>query len=459
MEPKEAAVEGNSPDKSAPPAPAVKIRVTIENGLVVHAQVLPANPIDPQLIRDALKEHGVTFGLDDEAIKDLASFPPDKPMVVGRGKEPSRGADAQIEYFFVSQSELHPTEGEDGRVDFRNLQTLDSAYAGQVLAHKLPAMVGEPGISVRGEVLPGLVGKDATLAVGKNAQLSDDGLEVMATMAGRPQLQGSRVTVLPLMEVKDVDFSTGNISVEGSLLIRGSVMPGFRVDATEDIHVDGGVEGAFLKAGRNIVVRRSVRAKAEIHAGQDIMVHYVDSDSTLAAGNKITVETDALHSVIDAHHRVHIGRKLIGGRTEAGESVEAQTIGTMSETPTYVSAGWIPSDEIMEQLRLQIVEENRHEHDLAAQLGQAMSHPHSPEKIQLSRRLLQEKVHADRHLIELNHQLKEMEHPPLDPIVKATDRVFGKTTIVLAGCHHHVHEMLLGPSFRLNGREVKVILP
>ena len=63
-----------------------------------------------------------------------------------------------------------------------------------------------------------------------------------------------KLNVFPVYEVNgDVDYNIGNIDFVGTVVIRGNILTGFRVKASGDIRVTGGIEGAE--------VSRTVRLK------------------------------------------------------------------------------------------------------------------------------------------------------------------------------------------------------
>lgn len=448
----EAETSGN---KTPPP----NMRVSIREGTAAYVEILPPVPVEPQILRQALAEHGVVSGLLDDKIADIAAFPPHEAALVAQGQAAVRGEDARIEYFFLQSNDLHPREQEDGRVDHREVRAVDNAYPGQVLARKIPPSDGLEGLSVKGETIPAQKGKDVNLLPGKNVQLSADGLEITATIAGLPLLDKGRVSVLPLMEVQDIDFSTGNINFEGTLRVRGNVLPGFHVQATEDIEVEGFVEGAVLKAGRDVKIKGSCRAKSRVEAERDLVVHYVDSESTLRAGGSILVETDSVHGTLEARHQVVVKRVLVGGVVKAGASVEAKVLGAMSETPTRIEVGLADPGAQIEALQVEIEETQASYDRLSTDLKTAMTRANTPEAIQESRRTLQAKVAMERKLSVLNARRQELESYHPDLLVKAHDRAFGGCLIIMGGVYHHLNNKVLSPKFRLVDGQVEVSGP
>lgn len=60
------------------------------------------------------------------------------------------------------------------------------------------------------------------------------------------------------LQLENVGATTGNIDFIGSVYVKGDVQSGFKVSATDDIIVDGLVEGS-LEAGGNIILRNGMK--------------------------------------------------------------------------------------------------------------------------------------------------------------------------------------------------------
>ena len=79
------------------------------------------------------------------------------------------------------------------------------------------------------EIKPAPV-RDVEIKVGEGAQLSEDGLQAIASVPGIAFLQGGIIRVKEVFELPgDADVSTGNITMEGDIIIRGNVLEQVRV--------------------------------------------------------------------------------------------------------------------------------------------------------------------------------------------------------------------------------------
>ncbi|MEI8259430.1 MAG: FapA family protein, partial [Deltaproteobacteria bacterium] len=272
---------------------------------------------------------GVVFGLDEPAIERLCAgkAPASVELTLAAGVPPHDAQQARIEYRFVLPTENHAyTEAHDDEpVDYREGLLIENVSAGDVLATKVPGTPGQPGRTVTGQVVPQAVPKDLTLAVGSNVKLSPDGLSAIAMSGGRPALEGGRVSVITVLEVKTVNYATGNIHFDGPVFVRGDVDAGFAVCATGDIEVSGIVEGGTLISGGNVVVRAGVRNHGRIHAAGRVAVNFVDSDSEIQAIGDVIVQASATQARIEAGGSLTIARTATGD-IEVSGIVEGGTL-------------------------------------------------------------------------------------------------------------------------------------
>lgn len=333
----------------------VQIKVILrERNTEALVKIDPPVPCDPEQIRQALAAHGVIYGIDDMAITATAQYPSEEPARVAQGLLAQPGHDAKIHYFFkgTGLGAGKPLELEDGRVDFRELGTIENVSKGQVLASKTPAGPGAAGMSVLGEEIPARDGKDAHLRAGQNVVLSDDALHVSALIDGMPKIDGSRVSVQPMIVIMgDVDFSTGNINFQGSVKVGGNVLPGFTVKATQDIEIGGVVEGASIESGGRVSVKGGVRQHSVITSHADVTVRFVDSESSITTRANLIVVESAMHSALTAGLAVKVGKKLIGGTAQAGEFVSAEQIGNAGGTHTLLDVRHGRQAKVIEQLQ------------------------------------------------------------------------------------------------------------
>jgi hypothetical protein len=333
------------------PADLLVVEVT-EDEMAAYLTVLSPGGENVTLedVKSALKREGVTYGIDEGRISTLLREKEfNRAVVVARGRPAVPGQDAVITFKFRKERKgLSPEVEEGGRVDYRKLNLVENAVSGQVLVTKSLPTKGTPGMTVRGREINAPDGEDVPIPAGKNTEISQDGLQLIATISGQPVWTGTRVDVEPVFEVKgDVDFSVGNIDFVGSLVINGDIKDGFEVKATNDIEVKGSIEMADVSAGGDIVVHNGILGKegGNVFAQGDITAKFIENANVEAMGN-LFVQESIMHSYVDAGGSVVLaGGKhgnILGGRVRAGKEVNARVIGSWTETPTEVEVGIAP---------------------------------------------------------------------------------------------------------------------
>ena len=227
------------------------------------------NTLTPAEIERALKDKGVVFGLDYDRIRQVATEADGVSNIVARGEPVQQGKDGYVEYLF----ELDPVKivyDDDEKVDHWERYVFPSVKEGDVLAVLHPAIPGIPGTKVTGEAIPPDRVREDVLRVKDGVRISGDRQQAIATIAGRPVIEGQStkyLKVTPLMvHTGDVDMASGNLRFLGDLLIVGNVTEGMHVSTLGDITVRGNVTGASILAGSRIVCQGNV-IKSQLQAG------------------------------------------------------------------------------------------------------------------------------------------------------------------------------------------------
>ncbi len=300
-----------------------------------------------QDVVQALKDKGVVYGIDEDAIRQaLNSRRYGQEVIVARGQPPQDGEDARLTYHFNPEKKSKPEIREDGTVNYHSLDNIENVAKGQVLVTLTPPTPGVDGKTVRGTTVPAKPGKPLALPAGKNVVVSDDGLKLLAAIDGKVEMIGGRVHVYSVHEVKNnVDNSTGNINFVGSVIIHGNVLSGFEVRAGGSIEVRGVVEGATLIAEGNVVLRKGLQGmkKGVIRAGGSVTARFIENGNVYAKGD-VTAGVIMHSNVVSGQYVRLIGKRalIVGGRVHAVLGISASTIGSPMATATILEVGVSP---------------------------------------------------------------------------------------------------------------------
>lgn len=327
----------------------IRIEVSRDH-FTAYLHVKPNSTITLDDIHDALEKENIIFGIkEDDKLEVFISNMDlyDYTLVVASGKPFSYGKDAEIDFPFETEKKhaVQDVYNDTNKVDFRKIGSIASVKQGDVIAKKIPAEQGEPGKTIYGQDLPGEWGMDITLNAGANVTVEEDGQTYISKIDGAPIVSNGRIRVDPVHIIDgDVDFSTGNLSFDGTIAISGSILDGFEVKASGDIIVENTIQSANVEAGGDVIVKRGIltRAKGLVYAEGNVYAKFIENSVVEAEGN-VVVETAILNSKLAVNGRVIAIEEegaLIGGRTLAFDRVIVRNLGSQANPTTFVQVGY-----------------------------------------------------------------------------------------------------------------------
>lgn len=333
----------------------------------VHLTITPAyggTPITEEQIYAALLEKGITFGIHDDTIQASVAKGYARNKLIAEGVNPTQGDNAQFISLLreVKISHLHSDDKEP--IDYRNFGNIITVKQGDPLMRRLPPTAGTPGTNIRGCPVPAAMGEDtqfSPLTSGTETQKDDPDL-LIAAISGQPFLVPNGVTVEPVITIKNVDLSTGNLDIEGSLTITGDVKPGMQIKATADIVIGGMVEAAHVEAGGDIEVKGPVIGQghpriddkglnplaAMIRAEGSMKALFVEN-AVVSSGGDIIISEFVMNSELSAGKSILVGEpgsnkgRIISSVCRASARIEANTIGSRSGNGTVLEVGVDPT--------------------------------------------------------------------------------------------------------------------
>lgn len=290
-------------------------------------------------IISSLQSAGIKHGIRKKAIQHfLGKRSYCRDYIMAEATYPVEGHDASIEYFFDVNATAKPKLNEDGSVDFHHLGNIIVVEKGTKLATLTPADRGKAGVSVLGNPLMPTKVKARRLRFGRNIRLSENKCHIYADTDGYVTLVDDMVMLSDIYRVPaNVDVSTGDIDFNGTVEVTGNVNTGYIIEAAGDIIVNGVVEGATLKAGGNIVLKRGMQGmeRGELEAGGNITAKFIENSKVRCGGG---LKADAvLHSEIDCKDDVEVrGKKglINGGYVRTYGSITATSLGSTMGTST-----------------------------------------------------------------------------------------------------------------------------
>ena len=298
-------------------------------------------------VRKALEAHGVISGIDNDLIEDVFNRQRwNEVFVAAKGTPVINGVDGRIEYTFMSEQHVLNV-GDDGRVDFYNLNLVHNVQKGDVLAIIYPPIEGSDGTTIFGKQIIPKQGKRIIAPIGRNVELAEEGSKILAGTDGEAILEKKNVSVLQAHTVAgDVDFGSGNIDFTGSVIVQGNITNGFIVKASGNVEVNGAVIGGSIDAAGDVMVRNGIQGqnKGIIKAGGNLFARYIENATVYAAQNVDGGEA-IMHSEVNSGGEVSVlNRKgvIVGGVVRAAKVVHCHIVGSEIGVVTVIEIGINP---------------------------------------------------------------------------------------------------------------------
>lgn len=452
----------------------VKVEI-IEERMYAKARFYPPVNNGMLLSKDdiisALVRAGVKYGVDE---LEISNFMRERKYctdyILAKATPPVQGQDAQITYHFNTDLTLKPKRNEDGSVDFHQLDMISHCRKGDLLATLTPVDYGKPGIDVCGNVIRPNKVNNRVLRHGNKVYLSPDGTKMFSEVDGHVSLTEGRVFVSDTYEVHaDVDASTGDIEYDGNVVVRGNVITGFSLRAKGDIEVNGVVEGAYIEAGGQIVLKRGMQGmnKGILRAGGNIITKFLENAEVIAGGY---VSTESiLHCKVSAKGDIIVGGRrgfVTGGEIRSGSMISVKTAGSNMGTMTLLEVGIDPK----------IIEEFR---DLEKKIASMMADKEKlaqalimfRKKLQQGLQITDEKKEylkqVTQNNILLETQIKEAKKRYDDlriemdnnssGVIKVSDIVYPGTKLVISNVIHYIRSETHHSKFIRDRADIKVI--
>lgn len=253
-----------------------------------------------------------------------------------------------------------------------------------------------------------------------------------------------KINVFPVYEVNgDVDYRTGNIDFVGTVVIRGNVLTGFRVRASGDIRIVGGIEGADIETDGSIEITEGILAggKGVVKAGKTVKSSFIQ-EGNIIAGEDVIVSQSIMHSNVMAGRNVEcMGAKglIVGGNIQAGEKISARIIGNSTSTATELAVGVNPElrqklAQLRTEVRTLVINLDKTEKALALLDQLAAAGQLSTERLEMRAKLNATKKQNLETETQLKEELLEIEKTLEDTqtaCVEVKNAIYGGTKIVI----------------------------
>ena len=321
----------------------------LKGSIIVSPPSMSGSEASEEMIMRSLQQQGVIeqcFNMDK--IREFVDNPVyNIPFEVAAALLPVDGRDAYISYNFETDpKKLKAKVSDSGQINYKEWNQIQNVIADQPLAVKICAERGKGGKTLFGRYMEAKNGKDIQIQLGPNVKLDRDGVTIKAEVDGEVKLINGKVTVEPVKYLDAVNVKTGDIKFVGTVIIKGGVEEGYKVEAT-NIEVNGIVDKSRLEATGNIIVRQGIYGKGEgyVKAGKSLWAKFIN-DTTVEVEENVIVNDSIVNSSVTAMKNIVVkGKKaqIMGGHLLATEEICAKNIGSPGGgTETILEVGIDP---------------------------------------------------------------------------------------------------------------------
>lgn len=471
----------------------MKVRLTL-------TQNFGGKAIQLEEVQKILQEKKITWGvMSPEDIEAILAKGNSADFIVAQGLEPVAGVDAKFESLIpVEKHDRKPLVNEDGSVDYRELGDILIVHKDDLLMQRTPPVKGKAGYNVLGEIVNPTGGADTPFSGDKKGVCvsSEDSNQLLSAITGQPILVPNGIIVTPVLTVRNVDFKSGNIRFDGSVIVQGDVEEGMHIYALEDITIDGSVTDAKIECMGNLVIKGGVTGDSELLANGNIEIkggaqgyqeteESDDPDAKVAkivahgsvivgfaenfrieAGVDIVVEKYSMNNQLMAENKIVAGAKnsgkkssIMGGVTWAMMLVKGTIMGSTSGIKTHVEVGSNPYlHRRLAELRDKLVPNEKEQKDIKKILEFISIHPEksNPEMLEKLHHTLSKLVieadlcHAEQKELAANMSIID------DAKIIAERGVYAGTEIKINSVLLKVQENRGKSVFRVERREMTI---
>lgn len=314
-------------------------------------------------VNAALRERGVVHGILHKELDAALAAGSGEHLLIAKGEPEQQGTPGRFDTLYLHKDKGAAKIDELAVIKFSDLSHLLLVQPGEQLMRRTPPIPGKSGIDIKGQVVLAKAIPELPFGADLQGAASDpnDPNLLVATNPGQPMTVKDGVIVNPVLEVPDVDLSTGNIKFEGTIHIDGDIKAGMRLDVTGDVIVKGMVEAAEIKAGGNVAVKGGIIGRAEKKQGSQALAESTARISCagsvqasfmehahIEAGDAIRIDLNARQCELIARNLIMVGKagsktgQIIGGSAQASLLIEAGILGSSATMKTRIQVGLDP---------------------------------------------------------------------------------------------------------------------
>ncbi len=294
-----------------------------------------------------LEDHGISTGIVHEDIQNAlllsnSTHTSVKNCLIAKSTAPI----TEIPEHFVIRKDLLERKPEidpnAARIDWHSISAFSIVQAKEPIARRILKVEGHPGINIFGTEVPAPLQSMPVFSSGTNVIAHERGL--FAGKSGRLAIDSKgEITVEEVLVLKKgVDFTTGNITFPGDVILQGKIADGFKVYAGGSFVSADVVDVTEIVCKKDMIVQSGIegRTKGAVRVGGSLTAKYIQNCRVAVRGD-LNVSGSIVLSKIYSMGTIRMGDtgKLVGGECIVIGGVQAFEIGNSRGAKTYVRCG------------------------------------------------------------------------------------------------------------------------
>lgn len=304
----------------------VRLELNVQNDMIATVRIRgnPDTSFAAAQIYQALNEHNVKYGVDQQAIEKVVHTvrnsiePVHIEETVARGHPATPGIDGSYHRLVREVNKVNIRE--DGKADFRNIEKFVTVDKGDPVVEIVPASPGKPGYNLYGDEIHPEPANPAPRKPGKNISQMPGSNKYIARIHGIYVDDGNTIDISPELVVEgNAGLETGNIEYDGNVRILGNIERGTQVRVGGNLYVGGTIESGHLKVAGDIEVHQGINTARQgtLQCSGSIQSTYIENSVIIADGS-LYVQKSILASYVITHENIELAS---GGSVLAGSEV------------------------------------------------------------------------------------------------------------------------------------------
>jgi len=294
------------------------------------------------MIGRLLHKNGIVFGIVEEPVIEewlYGNTGKEEKLLIAEGKQPVSSTQGEIHYYFPTNFKRAGRLNSDGSIDYRDRGEVPHVEEDILLASKILAEPGKPGLDVKGMEIFVPEPVDPAFSAGPGTRFNEEKTEIFSTTRGEPHLDVmGGVSVNKEFKVTgDVGFETGNIDFNGNVIVPGTVKEGFKVKCVSLTAKE--ICGAQVDLSGDLNVSTGIMDTKLINVKGNIQAKYI-RNSTINSFGDLTVQKEIVDSTIYLSGACNNERGVILNSTLSAKlGIKAGAVGNESAASSVLTVG------------------------------------------------------------------------------------------------------------------------